>query len=455
MTGPSVKPAADPASGGAPAKLWAGRASGDINPALEAFNRSIGFDARLYEEDIRGSLVHAEMLGHCGIISGEDAAAICGGLRGIWGDMESGRLSADPAAEDIHTFIETELTRRIGEPGKRLHTGRSRNDQVAVDLRLYTRTALNGLRGQIEALLRILADRARRHKNTVLPGYTHLQRAQPVTLKVHLAAWGKMLRRDVSRIRNAVARMEECPLGAGALAGTTYPIDRDRTAGALGFRGPCENPLDAVSDRDFALETLSVLSVLMVHLSRMSEEIILWCSAEFGFARLPDAFTTGSSIMPQKKNPDLCELIRGKAGRVFGDLMGTLVMLKGLPLAYNKDMQEDKEALFDALDTVSACLAAFAPMMAAIEFNKERMRAAASEGFLNATDCADYLVGKGLPFREAYGIAGKLVAVCAKEKVTLETLPIERYKEFSPLFDDDVFLAVDLIECVRKRGLVK
>ena len=435
-------------------KLWSGRVSGEINPALEAFNRSIGFDARMVREDIQGSLAHAAMLGRCGIISEEDAAAIIGGLNGILTDLESGVLEIDRAAEDIHTFIEAELTRRAGDAGKRLHTGRSRNDQVAADLRLYTKSALKQTRGRLDRLIDILSVRKAEHKATVMPGYTHLQRAQPVTLGLHLDAWREMLFRDYYRIGDALKRLEECPLGAGALAGTTYPIDRSVTAGALGFERPCPNTMDAVSDRDFVLETLSVLSIIMVHLSRMAEEVILWCSSEFGFAVLPDGFATGSSIMPQKKNPDLCELIRGKSGRVFGHLMGTLTMLKGLPLAYNKDMQEDKEALFDALDTVSACLEAFTPMMAAMTFRPERMRAAAAEGFLNATDCADYLVGKGLPFREAYGIAGALVRECAERGETLETLPIGDFRKHSVLFDADVYDALNLENCVKRRGLL-
>ncbi len=434
-------------------KLWAGRASGETDPALEAFNRSVGFDCRLIFEDIRGSLAHAVMLGKQGILSAEDAAAIAAGLEGIRDDLESGLLAVDMTAEDIHTFVETELTRRIGDAGKRLHTGRSRNDQVALDLRMYTKNAVSKLRELLEALMNTLSRRCGEHRETVMPGYTHLQRAQPVTLALHLGAWCEMLRRDEGRLADALKRMDECPLGAGALAGTTYPLDRRLTAETLGFARSCANTMDAVSDRDYALETLSALSVIMVHLSRMSEEVILWCSSEFGFASLPDEFSTGSSIMPQKKNPDLCELIRGKTGRVFGDLMGTLSMMKGLPLAYNKDMQEDKESLFDALDTVSACLTAFMPMMGAIVFRPERMRAAAAEGFLNATDCADYLVGKGMPFREAYGVAGRLVRECVESGATLETLPLDRYRSVCPLFGEDVYEAVSLDTCVKRRGL--
>ena len=434
-------------------KLWSGRTSGDVNPALEAFNRSVGFDARMWREDIQGSIAHAAMLGECGVISKEDAAAIDAGLKGIAADLESGGLDIDPAAEDIHTFVEAELTKRVGDAGKRLHTGRSRNDQVAADLRLYTKSALAKLQEQIGKLLETLDSRINEHQATVMPGYTHLQRAQPVTLTLHLGAWVEMLSRDNARLTDAIVRMDECPLGAGALAGTTYSIDRSIPAKALGFTRPCANPMDAVSDRDFVLEALSALSILMVHLSRMAEEIILWCSSEFGFATLPDAFSTGSSIMPQKKNPDICELIRGKSGRVFGHLMGLLTVMKGLPLAYNKDMQEDKEALFGALDTVEACLEAFTPMMEAIAFNKSRMRAAAAEGFLNATDCADYLVGKGMPFRQAYGVAGALVRDCAENGETLETLPIDKYRQRSVLFDEDIYDVLKLEHCVKRRGL--
>jgi argininosuccinate lyase len=434
--------------------LWSGRSSGEVNPQLDAFNRSIGFDSRMWREDIQGSLAHAAMLAECGIITREDAAAIRNGLHDISFDIESGTLEIDPTAEDIHTFIETELTRRIGGAGKRLHTARSRNDQVAADLRLYTMSELTKLQQMIIGLRHVLTKRSAEHRETVMPGYTHLQRAQPVTLALHLGAWLEMLKRDTTRLSGVIERTNECPLGSGALAGTTFPIDREFTAKALAFDSPCPNPMDAVGDRDFVLEALAALSILMVHLSRMAEEVILWCSSEFGFASLPDAFATGSSIMPQKKNPDLCELIRGKSGRVFGHLMGMLTVMKGLPLAYNKDMQEDKEALFGALDTVSACLAAFTPMMEAITFNPEKMRKACSEGFLNATDCADYLVHKGLPFREAYGIAGALVKVCVERGNTLEALEIDEFRKHSVLFDDDIYDALSLENCVKRRGMV-
>jgi argininosuccinate lyase len=424
------------------------------SPAFETFNRSIGFDKRLYKEDIQASLAHAEMLGKRGIISPEDARMIAAGLESIRQDIEGGSLEIDPFAEDIHTFIEAELTRRVGDPGKRLNTARSRNDLVATDLRLYTKSELKSIQEQLETLTAALEGRAEEHAGTVMPGYTHLQRAQPVTLALHLGAWREMLLRDISRIGNTIGRMDECPLGAGALAGTTYPIGREMTAETLGFSHTCANPIDAVSSRDFVLETLSALSILMVHLSRMAEELILWCSSEFGFVTLSDEFTTGSSIMPQKKNPDGCELIRGKSGRVFGHLMGMLTVMKGLPLAYNKDMQEDKEAIFDALDTVSACLEVFTPMLVSAKFHPPRMRAACAEGFLNATDCADYLVGKGMPFREAHTLVKELVARCVGLGKTLETLELDEYRRYSGLFGDDIYKAVDLENCAKRRGLL-
>jgi argininosuccinate lyase len=421
---------------------------------MESFNRSIGFDKRLYKEEIEASLAHAEMLGKCGIISMGDAAMLKVGLKSILEDIENGSLVIDPFAEDIHTFVETELTFRIGGAGKRLHTGRSRNDQAAAVLRLYTKKTMRSILYRITDACEVLGGRIREHAETVMPGYTHLQRAQPVTLAIHLGAWREMLWRDGIRAEDIFNRVYECPLGAGALAGTTYPIDRGMTAKALGFIEPCRNTMDAVSDRDFVLDALSALSILMVHLSRMAEELILWCSSEFGFVTLPDEFTTGSSIMPQKKNPDGCELIRGKSGRVFGHLMGMLTVMKGLPLTYNKDMQEDKEALFDALDTVSACLEVFIPMIAGAEFHPGRMRASCSQGFLNATDCADYLVGKGMPFREAHGVVKHLVEHCAGQGKTLETLELEEYRKYSGLFSDDIYEAVDLDNCVKRRKLM-
>ena len=418
--------------------LWAGRFQKEADGALRDFNSSISFDQRLYRQDIAGSVAHAKMLCAAGIITAQDEAAIRAGLEGILADIESGRLGFDPAAEDIHMFVEAELTKRVGEAGKRLHTARSRNDQVALDLRLYLRERTAALRGQVKALVSLLCDKAGEEAATLMPGYTHLQRAQPVTFGHHLMAWAWMLLRDAGRLRDAAARMNECPLGCGALAGTTYPIDREMTSSLLGFDRPVPNSLDGVSDRDFCLELASALSILMVHLSRFCEEIILWCSSEFAFVELDDAFATGSSIMPQKKNPDIAELVRGKTGRVLGRLTGLLATIKGLPLAYNKDMQEDKEPIFDCFDTAEGCLAAFAPMLATIRVRRENMAQAAGKGFLNATDCADYLVKKGMPFRDAYKITGQLVALCLEKDCTLEALPLATLQTHSPLFGEDI-----------------
>ncbi|MCL2082561.1 MAG: argininosuccinate lyase [Oscillospiraceae bacterium] len=435
------------------AKLWSGRSAGETDKRLDEFNSSVSFDCRMYKEDIAGSAAHAEMLGRQGIISSEDSEAIVKGLRGICDDIESGVLAIDPAAEDIHMFIESALTERIGEAGKRLHTGRSRNDQTATDLRLYAKKALNCLSVKLKALIGVLLKHAKEHTETVMPGYTHLQRAQPITLAHHLCAWCQMFLRDISRLSDAGRRLDESPLGCGALASTTYPLDREWVAKELGFSGICRNSLDGVSDRDYCAEILSALALMMTHLTRISEEIILWCSLEFGFAELSDAFSTGSSIMPQKKNPDICELIRGKAGRVYGDLIGTLTMLKSLPLAYNKDMQEDKEALFDGFDTASACLDALIPMVETIAFQAGRMRSAAARGFINATDCADYLTKKGMPFREAYSVAGKLVSECECLGKTLETLPLENYQAHSEMFSDDIYQTLRLESCIQRRDL--
>ncbi|WRS26532.1 argininosuccinate lyase [Oscillospiraceae bacterium MB08-C2-2] len=432
-------------------KLWAGRFAKEADKRLNDFNASISFDCRMAAQDIEGSLAHAAMLEQVGLLSSGDAASISEGLKGILADLESGALEFDPEAEDIHMFVEACLTQRIGDAGKRLHTARSRNDQVAVDLRLYLRDELEQLSHGVQELITVLAELAREHTHTVMPGYTHLQRAQPVTFGHHLCAWAQMLLRDMGRLADAGKRMNQSPLGCGALAGTTYPIDRQLTSRLLGFDQPCANSLDGVSDRDFCLEIASALSIIMVHLSRMSEEIILWCSWEFKFIELDDAFSTGSSIMPQKKNPDIAELVRGKSGRVFGSLMTLLTVMKGLPLAYNKDMQEDKQAIFDCLDTVKMCLEAFTPMVATMTVRKENMREAAAKGFINATDCADYLVKKGLPFRDAYKITGQLVALCIEEGKTLETLPLARYQALSPLFAEDVFEAIDLMTCLNQR----
>lgn len=431
--------------------MWAGRFQKEEDARVNDFNSSISFDWRMYREDITGSMAHAEMLARRGIISGVDCEAIQRGLAEILGGLDSGTLKFDPAAEDIHMFIEQELTRRVGDAGKRLHTARSRNDQVALDLRLYLRGEMSQIRSLLMSLLRELCDMAKRHLKTVMPGYTHLQRAQPVTFAHHLMAYANMLRRDVTRIDDALARMEYCPLGSGALAGTTYPIDRRGTAKALGFIAPMENSLDGVADRDYCVELCSAIALIMTHLSRFSEEIVMWCSWEFKFIELDDAFATGSSIMPQKKNPDVTELIRGKTGRVYGDLTTLLTMMKGLPLAYNKDMQEDKQAIFDAVDTVKLCLVTFTPMLATMTVNAENMRAAAARGFINATDCADYLTKKGVPFRDAYKCTGQLVALCIDKGLTLETLALEEYKNACELFEDDIYDAISLDVCVAGR----
>ena len=432
-------------------KLWTGRFSKEAARVTGDFNSSIAVDARLARADIAGSLAHAEMLARQGIISPADGEAIRAGLESILADLESGALAVDMEAEDIHTFVETELTRRIGEAGKRLHTGRSRNDQVATDLRLYLREQCGDIIGLLQGFIDILHAQGEKNPGAVMPGYTHLQRAQPVLFAQHMLAYEEMFRRDIGRVEDAARRMNVCPLGSGALAGTGYPIDRAFTAEKLGFDGFTKSTLDGVSDRDFCVELAAALSLVMAHLSRLGEELILWCSWEFRFVELDDAYTTGSSIMPQKKNPDLAELVRGKSGRVFGDLMALLAMLKGLPLAYNKDMQEDKEAIFDAFDTARACLEAAMPMVATMKVLPENMRAAAAAGFINATDCADYLVGRGLPFRDAYKVVGELVAACIDGKFTLETLPLERYKQASGLFGEDVYAFVALEACVARR----
>ena len=390
----------------------------------------------MYKEDIDGSIAHATMLAAQGIISADDLSQIVKGLNEIKAEIESGALLIDPNAEDIHTFVEGELTARIGQAGKRLHTARSRNDQVALDIRLYLKKECDAVYAQLTELIGVICNKAEQYNDTVMPGYTHLQRAQPITFGHHLMAYAEMLLRDKQRLADAKARMNYSPLGSCALAGTTYNTDRKAVADALGFDGVCENSLDGVSDRDFCLELAAALSILMVHLSRFSEEIILWCSWEFKFVELDDAFSTGSSIMPQKKNPDITELVRGKSGRVFGDLMTLLTVMKGLPLAYNKDMQEDKEAIFDAFDTVKMCLTAFVPMLDTMTALPDNMRKAAAGGFINATDCADWLVSKGVPFRDAYKATGELVALCIDKGVTLETLPIEEYKNICDVFDE-------------------
>ncbi|MBQ8648143.1 MAG: argininosuccinate lyase [Oscillospiraceae bacterium] len=433
-------------------QLWKGRFSQAVDSRVNDFNSSIRFDQRMARQDITGSMANAAMLGAQGIIPESDTEAILKGLEGILADLESGVLAIDPEAEDIHTFVEQTLTARIGDAGKRLHTGRSRNDQVALDIRLTLRDMAHGLEEQLADLIDTLTAKAEEYAGAVMPGYTHLQRAQPITFGHHLMAYVWMLLRDLDRFEDAVARMDaQCPLGSGALAGTTYPLDRRRTAEALGFAAPCQNSLDGVSDRDFCIELASAMSICMMHLSRLSEEIILWSSWEFKFIELDDAFTTGSSIMPQKKNPDVTELIRGKTGRVYGDLNTLLVMMKGLPLAYNKDMQEDKEAIFDAVDTLALCLRTVTPMLATMRALPENMRAAAAKGFINATDCADYLTKKGMPFRDAYKLTGSLVAWCIGHNTVLEALTLEQFREFSPVFDEGIFDAIDLVNCTEGR----
>lgn len=431
--------------------LWTGRFKKELDKKTNDFNTSISFDCRMVSQDIKGSIAHAEMLGRQGIIEKNESAKIVDALEKLALDIKEGRLKIDMDAEDIHTFVEGELTKRIGDSGKRLHTARSRNDQVALDLRLYLVDECTKLKAAITQLLMVILQKAQENYDAVMPGYTHLQRAQPVTFGHYLMAYACMLDRDLGRLSDCEKRMKVSPLGSGALAGTTYPLDRDFVATRLGFDSVTSNSLDGVSDRDFVLELLSVLSIIMVHLSRFSEEIIMWCSWEFKFIELDDAFSTGSSIMPQKKNPDIAELVRGKSGRVFGDLMGLLTAMKGLALAYNKDMQEDKQAVFDAVDTVLICTQTFAPMLQTMTVNRKNMRLAAAKGFINATDCADYLVYKGLPFRDAYKVVGGLVAVCIDKGLTLETLPIEEYKAVCDLFDSDIYEAIDLDACVKKR----
>ena len=433
------------------AKMWAGRAAGQLDQAADDFNSSLRFDSRMYRQDIMGSLAHAAMLAKCGILSPAERDQLTEGLMGVLEDLESGKLPLDPAAEDIHMFVEQVLTERLGDVGKKLHTARSRNDQVALDLRLWLRGESGKVQKALRALIGVIADQAEANTDAIVPGYTHLQRAQPILFAHQLLAYGMMFSRDITRIGDAVKRMNESPLGACALAGTTYPTDRRMTAAALGFDGPCRNSIDAVSDRDFCLELLSALATVMMHLSRFSEEIILWSSWEFHFVELSDAYTTGSSIMPQKKNSDMAELVRGKTGRVYGDLMGTLTMLKGLPLAYNKDMQEDKESIFDAFDTVEQCLAVFTPMLASMKTHKDAMYQAAQKGFINATDLADYLTRKGMPFRTAYKLTGSLVAECVQTGKVLENIPLEYYQALSPLFGADLYEAIDLHTCVERR----
>ena len=432
-------------------KLWSGRFGKETDALVNDFNASIQFDQRLYKEDITGSLAHANMLGDCGVISQEDAKVISGGLKAILADIEAGKVEFTADNEDIHMNVEALLTARIGDAGKRLHTARSRNDQVALDFRMYVRREIPTIIAQLLDFQSVLAKQAAKYQTVVMPGYTHLQRAQPISFAQHLLAYAAMLSRDVTRLEDCKKRLNECPLGSGALAGTTYPIDRWETAKAPDFDAPMGNSLDGVSDRDYALELLSALSILMMHLSRFSEEVILWCSWEFKFIDLDDAYATGSSIMPQKKNPDVAELVRGKTGRVYGDLMGLLTAMKGLPLAYNKDMQEDKEPVFDAIDTVEVCLPVFTAMIDTMTVHPENMRKAAGHGFINATDCADYLTKKGMPFRDAYTVVGHLVALCGQQGKTLEELSLDELKTISPLFGEDVYDALSLETCMGQR----
>ena len=432
-------------------KLWAGRFQKETDTLVNDFNSSITFDARMYKEDIAGSIAHATMLGKQGIIEEHEAEKIIEGLKVILADIDAGQVEFSLENEDIHMNIETMLTQRIGDTGKRLHTGRSRNDQVAVDFRLYVKQEIPKIINMVLDLEQVLIKKAEANLETVMPGYTHMQRAQPTTFAHYMMAYANMLRRDVTRLEDCLERMDECPLGAGALATSTYPVDRFQTAAALGFQKPTDNSMDSVSDRDFAIEFLSACSIMMMHLSRFSEEIILWCSWEFKYVELDDAYSTGSSIMPQKKNPDVAELVRGKTGRVYGDLITLLTMMKGLPLAYNKDMQEDKEALFDAIDTVEECLPVFAAMVNTLSVRRHNMERAAAGGFINATDCADYLVKKGMPFREAYMIVGRLVNMCIKTGETLDTLPLKDFRSISNLFDADVYQALELKTCVNGR----
>lgn len=433
------------------AQLWGGRFTKETDQAVFAFNASIAFDKNLFQQDIEGSIAHAVMLGKQGILTGEEKDAIVKGLAGIREDVQTGRLVIDETQEDIHSFVEATLIARIGDAGKKLHTGRSRNDQVALDMRLYTRSHVLTMDGLLKELLQVILHTMEENLDTYMPGFTHLQKAQPVTLAHHFGAYFEMFKRDRQRLRDIYVRMNYCPLGAGALAGTTYPLDRNYTASLLGFEGPTLNSMDSVSDRDYLIEFVSALSMVMMHLSRFSEEIILWNSNEYRFIELDDAYSTGSSIMPQKKNPDIAELVRGKTGRVYGALMSLLTTMKGLPLAYNKDMQEDKEVAFDAMHTAETCVTLFAGMLATMKFRRDVMARSAMNGFTNATDAADYLVNKGVPFRDAHGIIGRLVLYCIDHNTCIDALSIEELKTFSEQFEPDVYDAVSLKTCVEKR----
>ena len=434
--------------------LWEGRFKKELDSKTNDFNSSIKFDSRLYKEDILGSIAHSTMLGNKNIISKEDSKKIVDELNNILNDLENGKLEIDKDAEDIHMFIESELTKRIGDAGKRLHTARSRNDQVALDIKMYLKKEIEEIIKLLKQLIKILVDKAIQNLDTIMPGYTHLQRAQPITFAHHLMAYVEMFMRDIDRLKDTLKRCDIMPLGSSALAGTSYDIDRDMVKDLLGFREVTKNSLDGVSDRDHIIELSSDISIIMMHLSRISEEIIMWCSWEFKFIELDDAFSTGSSIMPQKKNPDIAELIRGKTGRVYGNLVQILVTMKGLPLAYNKDMQEDKEGIFDSIDTVKICISTIIPMIDTFKVIKENMRKAANKGFINATDCADYLTKKQIPFRKAYKIVGQIVSFCIENNITLDEMTIEQYKSFDNNFNDDIYSEISLEKCVSNRNVI-
>ena len=436
------------------AQLWGGRFTKETDQLVYNFNASISFDQKFYKEDIEGSMAHVKMLAATKVLTEEERDKILDGLTGILNDVESGKLEITSEYEDIHSFVEANLIDRIGDAGKKLHTGRSRNDQVALDMRLYTRKELVNLRELVKELMVVLHGLMKEHLDTFMPGFTHLQKAQPITLAHHFGAYMEMFKRDYGRLSDIYERMNYCPLGSGALAGTTYPLDREMTAELLGFKGATLNSMDSVSDRDYVIELLSALSTIMMHLSRFSEEIIIWNSNEYGFVELDDAYSTGSSIMPQKKNPDIAELVRGKTGRVYGALMQMLTTMKGIPLAYNKDMQEDKEFTFDAIDTVKGCLALFTGMIKTMTVNKDTMEASAKKGFTNATDAADYLVNKGVPFRDAHGIVGQLVLYCIEKNISLDEMSLDEYKKISPVFDEDIYEAISLETCVEKRETI-
>ena len=436
------------------AQLWGGRFTKETDKLVYNFNASISFDKRFYEQDIRGSIAHVTMLAKQGILTEKEKEEIIEGLESIRRDVDNGTLTITDEYEDIHSFVEANLIDRIGDAGKKLHTGRSRNDQVALDMKLYTRDEVTALDGLLKELLETLLTLMKKHMETYMPGFTHLQKAQPITLAHHMGAYFEMFKRDRQRMKDIYRRMNLCPLGSGALAGTTYPLDREYTAELLGFDGPTLNSMDSVSDRDYLIELLSAMSTVMMHLSRFSEEVIIWNSNEYNFVEIDDAYSTGSSIMPQKKNPDIAELVRGKAGRVYGALMSLLTTMKGIPLAYNKDMQEDKELVFDAVDTTKGCLALFTGMLKTIKFNKSRMEESAKNGFTNATDAADYLVNHGVPFRDAHGIVGRLVLYCLEKKIALDDMSLEEFKAISPVFEEDIYEAISMRTCVEMRNTI-